>query len=111
MRGLSGGVCEHECHGRGIADIFRRANDNTPRDEIQILAAVDQLCEIKNRRVRVGAAHRFDQRTDQIVMIIAALVVELNAPADNFFERLDGDRIVDSRSLLENIQRHARIAV
>ena len=108
---LSRRVRQHQRHGRRIAHVLRRADHYPSSDEIDIFAAVDELGKIKNRRVGIGAAHALYQRADQIVMIIALLIEQLNAFADNLFERLDGDPIIEGGGLFEEIERHSGVAV
>ena len=66
------------------------------------------------RRVRVAAAHALDEGRCRIVVVVALLVVRLDALADDalheFLRQSAARRRQHGRHLFEKVQRHARIA-
>lgn len=59
----------------GIADIFRGQNEDATRDELWVFPTVDHAGKPIERRIGIGAAHRLDERRDDVVVHISIFVV------------------------------------
>ena len=81
--GVLGGIGDHQRLRIGKADVLHRHAHQPPAEIERVLAGVEHAREIIERRVRIGAAHRFVQRRDQIVVAVLALVVDRRAPLDD----------------------------
>ena len=103
----------------GVADVLGREPDEPARDVERILAGLEHARQPVDGRVGVAVAHRFVQRRNDVVVLLAGLVVEQRAPLDQAGER---GRVEAARrrrrrrasardGLLEQIQRDARVAV
>ena len=60
----------------GVADVLAGEDHHPPREEAGVLAALEHRGEVEQRRVGVRAAGRLDPGRDQVVVAVAALVVE-----------------------------------
>ena len=60
----------------GVADVLAREDEHAPQDEERVLARLEHAHHPVDRGVRVGAAHRLDERADDVVVLLAGLVVE-----------------------------------
>ena len=78
--GVLRGVADHQRLRIGEADILDRHAHHAAREIERVLAGIEHAREIIERGVRIGAAHRFVQRRDQIVMAVLRLVVDRRAP-------------------------------
>src|ERR671919_1213868 len=63
-----------------IAHVLGREYDHSPGDEPRILARVEHSSQPVDGRVRIGTAHRLDERRDHVVMPVATFVVWEGAP-------------------------------
>ena len=76
LDGLRGGH-RHEQRARiRVADVLGREHDHAPRDEARVLAALEHCGEVIDARVGIRAAHRLDERGDEVVVRVGGLVVE-----------------------------------
>ncbi len=60
----------------GKADIFDRHAHEAACQKTRILAGIDHAAEVIEGSVGIGAAHRFVQGRDQVVMPVLGLVVD-----------------------------------
>jgi len=70
------------------ADVFDRHAHKPPGDVERVLATGKHAGKPIERGVGVGAAHRFVQRADQIVMAVLRFVVDRRAPLHERHQRL-----------------------
>ena len=111
------GVGEQQRVRVGEADVLAREADAAARDVERVLAALEHAREPVDRGVGVGVAHRLVQRRDDVVVLLAVLVVHQRLAADALGEDLVGDRpdavhrprVRDGR--LERAERLAGVAV
>ncbi len=97
----------------GEADILGGEADQAAGDVAGVLAAGEHAGEPVERRVRVGAAQRLMQRGDEVVVLLAILVVERGAAADHLGEA-GGVQLGSRRQreqLLGHVQHVAAVAV
>ena len=80
------GVADHERLRVGKADILDRHAHHSPRQIERVLAGIEHAAKIIQRRVRVRAAHRFMQGTDQIVVAVLLFVVDRGAPLHHLLQ-------------------------
>ena len=73
MRGSDG---DHERSRVGVADVFGREHDHPPGDVTGVLSAFEHRREVVHRGVGIRAAHRLDERRDEVVVRVTALVVD-----------------------------------
>ena len=57
-------------------DVLGGEHDHAARDEARVLAALEHRGQVVDGRVRVGAAHRLDERAHEVVVRVTALVVD-----------------------------------
>ena len=57
---------------RGHADLLRGRDHDAPRNETRILAGLDHARQIVQRGIDVRAAHRLDEGTRHVVVLVAA---------------------------------------
>ena len=57
-------------------------DDDAARDEPRVLPRLDHAREVVQRRVDVGAAHRLDERADDVVVLVALPVVAQQGAVD-----------------------------
>src|SRR5712692_6282410 len=60
----------------GESDVFGRRDDQAARDEQWILAGLQHPRQPVHGSIRIAAAHAFDQRGDDVVVLVAGAVVE-----------------------------------
>ena len=97
----------------GVADVLAREDDHPARDEARVLAALEHPRQVEERGVRIGAARRLDPRRDQVVVLIALLVVEDGAALERVLGDRERDGPIGADGLgreLERAQRHAGVA-
>ena len=98
----------------GVADVLGREDDHPPRDEPRVLAAFEHRGEVVDRRLDVARPRRLDPRRDEVVVLVAALVVGERPLARGvvdvtLLERAAlGPRRLDRQ--LEDVERVARVA-
>ncbi len=80
------GVADYERLRVGKADILDRHAHHSPRDIERVLAGIEHAAKIIERRIRVRAAHRFMQGTDQIVVAVLLFVVDRGAPLHHLLQ-------------------------
>ena len=105
----------HEQRTRvGVADVLGGEHDHPAGDEARVLAALEHRGQVVDGRVRVGAAHRLDERRDEVVVRVAALVVDERPLARCILDLLlvhgRVPRPGGLRRELEDVQRVARVA-
>ena len=109
--------CDLKCTGVRHADILAGKAGHAPRNVERVFTRFQHAREPVDRRVRVRVAHGFVQRRDQVVMLLAGLVVQQGLFGDALFERLGCDRdgvavrIAVEHDHFECGQRGARVAV
>ena len=74
FRHLQRRVGQHQSHRVRQAHVLRRANHNPPRDEARVFAGVNHLRQPVQRRVRVAAAHGFDERGNCVVVRVLVVI-------------------------------------
>ena len=98
----------------GVADVLGGEHDHPARDEARVLAAFEHRGEVVDRRLHVARPRRLDPGGDEVVVAVAALVVDERPLARCVVDvtRLDlaalGARRVDGQ--LEDVERVARVA-
>ena len=99
-------------------DVFGSQDHQPARDEERVFARVEHAREPIDRRIRIAAANRLDEGADDVVVVLALLVVGDHAA----LQRVGDQRAVDvaravrvgrgrSRGVLERVERDARVAV
>jgi len=111
LRGRDG----HEERPRiGVPDVLRGEHDHPARDEARVLAALDHRREVVHGRVRVGAAHRLDERRREVVVRVRALVVDERPLARRVLDvplrELIALRLRGLPRELEHVERRAGVA-
>ena len=95
------------------ADVFGSESNEAPDDVERILTGLEHACEPVQGRVHIRVAQRLMQRRNDVVMLLAGLVVQkslLRSLLDGCFrDGFSGRRPLDSQ--LENIQRGSRVAI
>mmetsp|Transcript_121880 Transcript_121880/g.339758 ORF Transcript_121880/g.339758 Transcript_121880/m.339758 type:complete len:468 (+) Transcript_121880:133-1536(+) len=97
----------------GQADVFTRHADQPAGDVAGIHAAIQHAREPVQRAVRAAAAHRFVQRGDDVVELVAALVVAAQLLAQRPLQQglVDGCPLGQRGRGVEGIQKPARVTV
>ena len=72
---LRGGDGDDERPRIGVADVLGGEDHHPAGDEARILAALEHRGEVVHGRVGVAAAHRLDERGDDVVVLVAVPVV------------------------------------
>ena len=93
--------------GIGVADVLRREANQAPRDVERVLAGLEHPRYPVDGRVRIAVAHRFVQRRDEVVVLLATLVVEQRAPLNGLLE-LRHVEVADARARIH--RRRGRAA-
>ncbi len=112
--GVLRGVADHQRLWIGKADVLHRHAHDTAREEQRIFAGIQHAREIIQRRVRIGAAHRFVQGRDQVVVAVGGLVVDRGAALQDGLQLLGVEHLVRPRrtpDLFGQRQRRAAVAV
>ena len=112
--GVLGGVADHERLRIGKANVLDRHPHHAPRQEQRIFAGIHHAREIIQRRVGIGAAHRFMQRRDQVVMAVGRLVVDRRAALQDLLQLHGIEDLAPARGapdLFGQRQRGAAVAV
>ena len=101
----------------GHADVLRREDHDAPRDEERILSRLQHPRQPVDRRVRVGAAHRLDERGDRVVVGVARLVVAERAALERLLHqravhalRAVRVRLRDFDGEFQSVERDAGVA-
>ena len=112
---ILGGVGDNQCLRIGEADVLHRHPHQAPADlKLRPLAGVEHAGEVVESRVGIGAAHRFMQRRDQVVVTVLAFVIDRRAPLDDLEEGGGIERLTLARGtpdLLGERQRGAAVGV
>ena len=112
--GILGGVADHQRLRIGEADVLHRHPHHAPRQKQRIFAGIQHAREIIQRRIGIGAAHRFMQRRDQIVMAVGGFVVDRRAALQDLLQLRGVEDLVLARGapdLFGERQRGAAIAI
>ncbi len=73
----------------GVADVFGREAHEPARDVQRILAGFDHAREPVDRGIGIAVAHRLVQRRDEVVVLLAGLVVEQRAALNRLLDAVD----------------------
>ncbi len=98
----------------GEPDVLDRHAHQTAREEQRVLAGREHAGEPVQRGVGIGAAHRFVQGRDQVVVPVAGAVVDGGAALHDVGEPGHVEGLVRTRGapdLLGERQRRAAVAV
>ena len=109
-----GGVGDHQRLRIGEPDILDRHPHHAPRQKQRVLAGIEHARQIIQRGVGIGAAHRFMQRGDQVVVAVGGLVVDRRAALQDLLQLLDIEHFAGARRaphLFGQRQRGAAIAI
>ena len=72
--------------GIGHADVLRGEHDHPPHDELGVLAGVQHQMQPEEGGVRVRSAQALDEGRDDVVVLIAGLVVADDPPLQGFLD-------------------------
>ena len=97
----------------GEADILDRRPREPPQDVDRVLAAGQHPREPIERRVGVGAAQRFVQRADQVVVTLLRLVVERRPALHEPGELVGSERLLrlELRDLVSQVEQEPAVAI
>src|SRR5438445_7134544 len=114
--GVLGGDRHLERLGLGVADVLGREDHHPARDEERVLARLEHAHHPVDRRVRVAAAEALDERGDDVVVLLARLVVAERALLGGLLEEPEVEgagaaRARQARGQLERVERDARVAL
>ena len=87
----------------GVAHVLGRADENAACDEFRILAAIDHAGKPVQGRIGIAAAHRLDERRDDVIVHVLVLVVWQTAMRIGCFDDLGTDQ---SRGILGAGRNH-----
>ena len=97
----------------GESDILGGEDDDPPGDEHRVFAGFEHSREPVDRCVRVGPAHRFDERGDGVEVRVSAFVIGQRSLSDAR-HGLNGDDAIASLSVadgcFQRVERNSRIA-
>src|ERR1017187_8399659 len=114
MHRIAGGEAEVERLGRGQADVFDRHAHDAAGDVHGIFAGLEHAAEPVERGVGVGVADGFVQGGDDVVVLLALLVVEQDAALEGFGGDLPGDAMTglggEAGGDVEGVEGIARVA-
>ena len=101
--------------GRGQANVLHRHAHDAPRHVHGVLARLQHAPQPVERGVHVRVAHALVQRGDDVVVLLALLVVEQHAPLQRLGRNLLRDAPVrllarECRRHIQRIERVARVA-
>jgi hypothetical protein len=77
----------------GVADVLGGEDDHAARDEERVLARLEHAHHPVDRGVGVAAAQAFDERGDDVVVLLARLVVAERALLGGLLDERDVDRV------------------
>ena len=86
-----GGARDEQRARVGVAHVLAREDEHAARDEERVVARLEHAHHPVDRRVGIAAAHRLDERADDVVVLLAALVVEQRPVALGRRHRLERD--------------------
>ena len=116
--GVLGGQRERERGGVGVADVLGGEAHQSAGEVERVLARLEHAGEPVESGVGVGVAERLVERRDQVVVLLAALVVEERALLGRLADRGLRDDAPAARVRrrqhdreLEDVERRARVAV
>ena len=97
----------------GEADVLARHAHEAARDVARVLAAREHPREPVQGGVGIGAAHRFVQRADQVVVRLLLPIIERHAPLQNVSQsgRIEARLGREIGQVLDHVQQIAAIAV
>ena len=86
--------------GVGVANVLGSEDNHASGDEERVLAGHEHTGQPIDRRVGIAAAQRLDERGDDVVMLLALLVVKRQILLDDVNDLLAGERdhAIDRRS-------------
>ena len=76
MYRVEAGICQKQGVGVCQADILRCENNQSTGYKSWLLTTCQHSCQVVYRRIRVAASHALDKGRDNIVVLLAILVVE-----------------------------------
>ena len=98
----------------GEADVLGGEHDHAPGDEAWILAALEHRREVVDGCIGIRAAHRLDEGRDEVVVRVAAFVVDERSFPSGIFnmDRSEGLSLGHGRlgRELEDVERVAGVA-
>jgi hypothetical protein len=96
----------------GVADVLGGEHDHPPGDVLGVLAAGDHHRQPVDGGVGVGATQALDEGRDDVVVLVAAAVVEQRVLAGGVVDVLRGDLAAGRRRgrRFQDVQRVARVA-
>ncbi len=115
MHRLLGGEAQVQSFRRGQADVLHRHADEPARDVVRVLPRGQHAAQPVERRVRVGVAHGFVKRRDQVIVLLAALVIEQDALLQRLRSDLASEQVLiasaqQCRCGFKRVQGVARVA-
>ena len=112
--GVLRGVGDDQRLRIGKPDVLHRHAHDAAREIERILAGIEHAGEIIERGVGIGAAHRFVQRADQIVVAVLRLVVDRRAALHDLLQGGDVEDLAGAGgapNLFGERERGAAVAV
>ena len=106
---VAGGHRDHQRRRVGQADVLAGEDDHPAGDEPGVLAGLEHPRQVVDGGLRVAAAHRLDERADDVVVLVAVAVVAHRGPVQGLLDDLGGDRAVPG-GLGGHLQRRQRTA-
>ena len=97
MHGVAGGEAEVEGFGGGEADVFDGHADDAAGDVHGVFAGLEHAAEPVEGGVGVGVADALVQGGDDVVVLLALLVVEQDAALQGFGGEGLGERMCSPR--------------
>ena len=107
------GVGQQQCVGVRQPDVLRGEDHQPPCEEAWLLAPGQHARQIVDRGIGVAAPHRFDEGRDDVVVLLAVLVVEGDVLLQAVGDVLVGDRQFALRrpgQYVEDIEQLAGVA-
>ena len=114
LDGVRRGDRDEERTRVSVADVLGGEDDHPAGDEARILAAREHRGEVVDGGVRIRGAHRLDERRDEVVVRVAALVVDERPLAGGVLDVLLGEGLALGsgrvKRELEDVERVSRVA-
>ena len=108
------GQCNGKRPGVGVADVFGREPDHATEDVVRVFARFHHACQPIQRRVRVAVPQALVKRRNQIVVFLAALVVQKRLAAHRRPDGLRGQpfaRAQGRRGHFQDVQRASGVSL
>ena len=114
IRSLRRSIGYHQRLRVSQAYIFRRTDNDATCHKAHVLATLNHARQIMQRSIRIAAAHALDKGADDIVMLVALLIITLQRRTDNTAQRCYRQHTLallrqHELGLLQNVQRTASI--